>query len=401
MTIKRIRIIDIVLIAYIISVFLFTAELDEIYISNIVFVIYGILVFFNIFQSNHGKITLKNTQFFLPIFLLAVVTIPIAINSSLAVEKAQTLALLIILFIMIYNTYHTEGNYNYILIGFLIGGTILSVRVVSLYGIALIGNSMSIGMRVGRDILQLTYLGRYTYIAAIVALYLAYYKGKRIMFVLYAFCGFICVSSESRQSLITLIVVTTLLFLWKDFSKKKIYSLIRVMIVIAIVISLFRLPVLQAVTRRLIDGLTLQQTQYAGSFSDVKRIEMIRQGLIVFIHNPIFGIGLGGAREVVTGIISEYKYLHNNYAELLCCGGILGFIAYYSIYVVLFKRVRKTIILKGKNDELVLSIALLLGQLISDMFAVNYYGKIQYIIFAYCFLSLSRRESVDVSIEGE
>lgn len=390
---NKIRIVDIALITYIISIFLFTAELDDIFISEIFFLIYTALVLLKIIRKNSGKISLHNVGYLLPLLIFAVVTVPLAMNRSLATEKVRTLLMLIALFILIYNTYLKEGNPNFILLGFLIGGSVLSVQVVSQYGLSIIGASLSTGRRIGKDILQLTYLGRYTYIAAIVALYFAYYKKIKPLYFAYVFCGFICVSSESRQSLITLIISTVLLFMMKDFSKKKIYSLLRVILVVAAIVFILRLPALQAISERLIAGLTLQQSQYVSTMSDTRRVEMLRQGLITFIHNPVFGIGLGGAREIVSGIISNYKYLHNNYVELLCCGGIIGFACYYSIYYFLFRKIHHINSVNGKNDEIIFATVLLIGQLFSDMFAVNYYGKIQYIIFAFCFVVLARGNS--------
>lgn len=119
-----------------------------------------------------------------------------------------------------------------------------------------------------------------------------------------------------------------------------------------------------------------------------KRLEMIKLGFELFLRNPIWGIGLDNVRKVVTGILSEYKYLHNTYIELLATGGIPGFACFYGIYYRIIKRINNIRRTYGLSDDMKIAMVLLTGQLILDIFVVSYYSKIQYILFAYVLILL-------------
>lgn len=385
---NKIRLLDISLITYIVSVFLFTLNAKTTYISELVLLFYILLLVFD-HLTKRINFSFKYISLFLPLLIFAIITLFLSTNTALAFEKVQTLFLLIVLFTTVYNTYDNDGNWNYILWGLLLSGTIVSVVVIYSYGFLSLKTNLLNGVRTGREIFQLSYLGRFTYIAAIVAFFMAYYKEIKILYILYFICGFICLVSESRQSVITLIVGTTLLYLMKSFTKKKLKVVLRIVALICVTIIILRLSVFKALTNRIIIGLTLQSQEF-DLVSDVKRLDMIKQGFDAFIHNPLLGIGLGCSREILTGSIADYKYLHNNYVELLCCGGVIGFVFYYMIYYYLFKKI---IFIKSfgiTSHEIIFSQVLLICQLISDMFAVNYYSKLQYLIFLYCFITIEK-----------
>jgi O-antigen ligase len=393
---NKIRIIDIVLLIYIVTVFLYTDDNSTIYKSNLAFIIYVLSVLIWIFKYKHGKFSIANLKIYFPILIFSVITIPIAVRASLAIEKACTLAILMILVAVISNCFLKDGEPNFILFCLMIAGFVVSINIIREYGYSNILLGLMSGNRIGEEVLQLNYLGRYAYTCAITAFYFAYYKNKKLMYLVFGVGLFICLASQSRQSLIALVVTTIILYLIKDFSNKKLFIIFRILIVIAIVYVIIRLPVLEAFRTRLLSGLlTIDEKNYAGSESDEKRVYMIQFGIEIFKKYPMFGIGLGNIRTVVSGIISEYKYLHNNYVELLACGGIIGFISYYSIYLSAFKKIKCYLnYVIEYNDELIISIVLLIGQLVLDMFAVTYYSKIQYIIFSFVFVIISRAKDI-------
>jgi O-antigen ligase len=84
----------------------------------------------------------------------------------------------------------------------------------------------------------------------------------------------------------------------------------------------------------------------AGDMSDMSvyaRNMLKLIGLYSFLQNPIWGYGLGASWTLVerTGY-SFVNYFHNNFIEILTCGGIIGFILYHWIVIknlfVVFKR---------------------------------------------------------------
>ena len=80
-------------------------------------------------------------------------------------------------------------------------------------------------------------------------------------------------------------------------------------------------------------------------------------------------------------------YLHNNFVEMLCGGGLVGFILYYSIYVYLFVQLFKY----RKADREAFSIAIVwLGlMLIMNYGMVTYYSKTQWYYLLIHFINVS------------
>jgi len=117
-------------------------------------------------------------------------------------------------------------------------------------------------------------------------------------------------------------------------------------------------------------------------YSSYERQKFIKYGLEMWLDNPLFGTGLDNFRINIQKYwsVSERKYSHNNYIELLSTVGIFGFMAYYSIYLSLFLKIaliKKT--KKGKNDKVNrianLFIVILTSFMILEIAMVSYYSK--------------------------
>ncbi len=100
--------------------------------------------------------------------------------------------------------------------------------------------------------------------------------------------------------------------------------------------------------------------------STEERIHFIYMGLQIFSENIFLGNGIRSFNYLFG------SYSHNNYIELLANVGLLGFISYYSMYMVLFYR---TFQIKIKKYR-ILFIILFFSFLIIDMTIVTYYSKI-------------------------
>ena len=92
------------------------------------------------------------------------------------------------------------------------------------------------------------------------------------------------------------------------------------------------------------------------------------------------GLGSGNSHKVTLEAMGWATYLHNNYLEQLVNLGIVGFLLYYGLYVVLLKSLRPGI----KHDSFCAKtvMILLLSQLISDIAVTSYNLKFTYILFA-------------------
>lgn len=165
-------------------------------------------------------------------------------------------------------------------------------------------------------------------------------KGKLMLSILLVIFIFGIILSASRK---TLIGVTLLILLWFWMCYKK---------------ELLRRPSLllslAGITAGFfVMGIYIMSSSYIGErisrdYIDVsyrtahiedreRRFALYEEGLEMLTSNPIFGVGLGNF-----AIQSAYgQYAHSEYMELLACTGIIGFLMYSSIYVVLWRRLSK------------------------------------------------------------
>jgi len=77
---------------------------------------------------------------------------------------------------------------------------------------------------------------------------------------------------------------------------------------------------------------------------DVTRHDLYQEGWTMFLRAPFHGVGLGNFVEYS----SVKGYAHSDYMEVLATTGAVGFLLYYSIYLVLWLRLRR--VLKKRSD---------------------------------------------------
>lgn len=70
--------------------------------------------------------------------------------------------------------------------------------------------------------------------------------------------------------------------------------------------------------------------------STIKRSNLRALGIEWFLKHPFAGIGIANPHILTNQYYAFDAYLHDNFVELLCGGGIIGFSLYYSMYVYLF-----------------------------------------------------------------
>ena len=114
-------------------------------------------------------------------------------------------------------------------------------------------------------------------------------------------------------------------------------------------------------------------------------------GLQLFRQSPLIGIGIGNANLYTQILFGNNHYLHNNYVELLACGGLIGFFLYYSIHLYILFFLWKY--RKYRDKEFDICLVLLLINLIVDYGAVSYYDKGRYLfLYLYWLKTISLTE---------
>lgn len=108
----------------------------------------------------------------------------------------------------------------------------------------------------------------------------------------------------------------------------------------------------------------------------ITRMNLRMSAIRCFTEYPLIGYGFGAFRNYAYKTIGISLYAHNNYLELLASTGIIGFILYYSAFIVLIRKIFS----KMKNQNLLKwGLAFIIMRLLGD------YGEVSYLSLSYMF----------------
>jgi len=109
---------------------------------------------------------------------------------------------------------------------------------------------------------------------------------------------------------------------------------------------------------------------------------MYEEGLRLINENPLFGVGLSQYILIAEGV---YGYSHSDFIEVTAGSGIIGALIYYSIFVVLWRRLN-WIGIRIRNAAIVYNIGMMkatIALIFLLAFGVPYYySKITWIYIA-------------------
>ena len=109
--------------------------------------------------------------------------------------------------------------------------------------------------------------------------------------------------------------------------------------------------------------------------STIVRKNLRALGIEWFLRYPVGGIGIANPHILANQYYAFDAYLHDNFVELLCGGGIIGFCLYYAMYVYLFSQLWKY---RKVDKQRVAFFALWLMLMLAMNFGmVTYYSKAQ------------------------
>jgi len=128
---------------------------------------------------------------------------------------------------------------------------------------------------------------------------------------------------------------------------------------------------------------------------DEIRAGLIAEGFQFFSENPIFGIGYDQYRE----LSSSKTYSHSTYAEVFSCTGLVGAILYFSVYLIIFYKLLKIIIIKKESETSQRALKVLSLMVVLVFLAIgviHYYSLNSMVMFgiivAFCNLALKAKK---------
>lgn len=359
-----------------------------------------VLIFVIYAYKNNFKIHLTLDKFHINILVMILYCICSSVwslSSSLSIENAVTLFELLICMSVLYMNYSEYDSIDDLYFVLMLAGALVSFYTITAYGIGTIMSTIAKGDRLPLKFANINAIAMISTMCIVFFIYRTLYRKNRfyetVFYGLASFCSLIViVATGSRKALITLIFCVMSVFLIRFKSRRLINTVFKW--IILLVIGVIALKTLSSFS--LFEGIN---GRMEGLFAlitgkgDVDESAQIRQkyvdlGIAVFKKHPVLGIGMGASGEYLNSLTGVNEYFHNNYVELLACGGIIGFIVYYKIWLYpLFCLIKFR---KKMINSIILSIVMVIVFLVMDYGMVTYVSKNTYLYIMIFYVQVKR-----------
>ena len=381
MTISKNRVFDFLIWAltvYLLSSFLIFSGFEW---GRYSFIACSVILFLLAVLRNNGKLCIKISayQIILLLFsLYTLLTVLWSLDPQRTLTSALTLFSIFVCFFMLYLTFINNPNGSFILISSIVAASYF-VAVYSLFFYGFNNVMMAThSMRLDNEYSNINAIAMFLAIGFICDVFLLLKRGFKIYSLMSLVSVVVLAAAQSRKAIIMILLGVLALLVMNNKGKKNIsVRILRVLfIVLAFIVSVYfisLLPIFSGVNERIESFLNLFSGEGQADNSSIVRNKMVQIGLEEWVHHPIFGVGIDATHVILFQRISLDKYLHNNYVELLCGGGVVGFLIYYSMYIYLLI---KTIKERTRNYSIFVIGIILIGLiLITDYGRVSYYSK--------------------------
>ena len=318
-----------------------------------------------------------------------------AIDGSYTVKRMTTVAQTLLCMYFVYTCYRNDKNSERLLDCVMWAGYLVAIYAIYYYGLATIRAIVQAGSRIDNEFANVNAIGMMAAYSLIIT-FSKIVNGHVSWSLFFSLPALLMViASGSRKAFIILVAGVFFVYLTHSVSKSKkpietLFKFVAVCFIGAMgLMIIWSIPAFSPITERL--SQTLNQFTGKGRVdeSTVRRAWFIEIGLKQFQKTPIGGIGIGNSLF----IIGRDTYLHNNYVEILACGGILGILAFYSSYLYCAPAILRSI---KKYDEVsILCVTFFVLQLLMDFMQVSYFSKDTFFYFMIFFLQTKRLRSIE------
>ena len=352
---------------------------DANYGAYVLFVcLFGLIIFYLIREQGVIKFRLTWMHGYMLLFIGACYLSTInAIEPSVALSRSFDIFMLIIL----YMCYQDKKSVDTLLKIGMWTGYIVCFYTVYFYGLDYFITVLSSSARIANDALNANTVGLLGANAIVMTLYYMLYDRPRWWNIIALPTLGILAATGSRKALVFVVVGTVLLFVFKSLRSANVVNsiakIIGSLLALTIIgIAVLQLPMFSEVLERM-SSMVDAFSGTGGDSSTIIRLALVDIGWDLFYQSPITGVGVNNP-SVLTYFLygKENYYLHNNYIELLAGTGVIGLLAYYSMYVyIAYNLIRYR---DFHSNEYVMVLILFLSQIVMDMGMVSYESKSTY-----------------------
>ena len=283
-----------------------------------------------------------------------------------------------IILILIGNVVDKKKDIDLLLNAVILAGVLSSLNVYRQFGLSNLFAAMS---RIGTDIGNQNLIGMYCAFSVILSIYkfVVCKHNNRLIWVLpVIICVPAVMFSGSRKAVITIIIAVIFFILFysenRDLVKRVIYGFI---IIGGLIIVISQVPAFQVIEDRFGELFSFVNAGTSQIQGDLNRIRYINVGLEGFKESPIIGNGFCYSYFILSA------YTHNNYIELLLNQGLVGFIAYYSVYLKIIMSGIKFRKSNKKGNALLMMI--MVSILVCEFGMVTYYNRYILVLLMICY----------------
>ena len=316
-----------------------------------------------------------------------------AISAADSVTMSKTLLSIVLCYYPIYAYYRDYGKTEDLVSAVKWGGIVSSIYAIQFYGLR---NIMLAGQaantRLESRFANVNSLGLFAAVVIMLQCWqLLYGKGKKWEVVGCIPAVLVLSASQGRKAFLFAVLAVVMLLLLKNANQKKIInSIIAVFASILVIAVLFYALSKVEMFAGVLERLQRMLNAYTGAgrvdSSTAVRNEMIKFGIEWWMKSPIVGVGIANPHILAGWYLNFDAYLHNNYAELLCGGGIIGICLFYAQHIYCIVHLYR---LRGADRAVYsLMITWILLKLVMDYGMVSYYSKVDYFYLMLIFLSL-------------
>lgn len=363
--------------------------------GSIILVIITISIFSISIIANNGitKFSIKPFHLFILLFaLFCMFSSSWATYPKDSFQKGITIIKILICMTILEMYYSKFNSIKNIINAVMWAGFVVVFYAIIYYGLDRIKFTLASGSRLESSFANINLIAIAASISILIMVYNIFFiEKKRIYLVVFAIPSIIMVAaSGSRKALMLSILGVVMIVLFRYTTRSFFITLFRWVllssILLIVLVSILSLPIFSNVNQRMNGLISLITNTGVVDHSAWIREQYIHFGIIQFTKTPFIGIGIGNSHFITIQVEGLATYLHNNYVELLACGGIIGFTIYYCIYIYLFYSIFK--LRKYKSDYTLLCVILMIILLIMDYGMVTYYSKITYFYFLVFFMEV-------------
>ncbi len=313
-----------------------------------------------------------------------------ALNGNLSIDVGNTIMKTLMVTSVLYAFY--DGTYNNVKILLKVvmwGGYTIVIYTYFFYGFDRIMDLTDDTSRITNEFNNVNNIGMLAATSIIIHVYFCIFEKFTKTIFLSIPSIFVIAATQSRKAIIELVLGVIFLYFFKSVKgpKGNLLPILKFLTVLTTIILatiiLARTGVFSGLTERM-EGLWASITGEGEMDMSAEMRIMYRQvGWEQFFKTPIFGCGMGNSPVIMSQAGLRNTYTHCNYTEMLACGGIVGFISYYSMFIyLLYKEVKY---MKVDKTAIVIVVWLLV-LIITDWGAVRYFSKYTYFVLMIFFL---------------